>query len=343
MSGVISPLSEAREPYFVGVDLGGTNVKVGLVDDQGLTLAKLKFRTESEKGPEDGARRMGEAVRRVTRETGIDLGKVARVGLGTPGTMDIPAGMLVDPPNLPGWANFPIRDRVQYYAGRPVTYVNDGTAAAYGEYWVGTGRHHESLVLFTLGTGIGCGIIIDDMPIHGQHSHGAECGHIIVNFHSDARVCSCGQTGHVEAYASALSIIKRTQELLHRGRASSISDRLADGEELTPWLLWREAEKGDELSLEIILDTARYVGFAVVNLMNTIDPDVVVLGGAMNFGGLESAVGRGFLDRIRLEVRRRGFPIPVQKTRVDFATLGGDAGYIGAAGLARREHQRGTA
>ena len=332
--------AEAQPPFFVGVDLGGTNIKVGLVDDRGRTLAALSVPTEVERGAEDGVRRMGEAVRRTIAEAGLKPADIARVGLGMPGTMDVPAGMLLEPVNLPSWRHFPIRDRLAHHAGLPVTYANDAKAAAFGEAWAGAGSGLRSMVLFTLGTGIGCGIIVDGVLVVGEHSHGAECGHILIDFRDDARTCGCGKTGHLEAYASATALIKRTHEALSAGRKSSLSARLAHGVELTPLLVNQEAEAGDELALEIVLDTARYLAVGVVTLMHTIDPQGVFLGGAMTFGGNAAPIGRRFLETIRAEVRRRALPVPAAETRIEFATLGGDAGYIGAAGLARQEYQR---
>jgi glucokinase len=154
-------------------------------------------------------------------------------------------------------------------------------------------------------------------------------------------MCPCGQRGHIEAYCSAKSVVRRTHEALAACRKTSITQRIAAGDELTPLMLSEEAEKGDELSLEIILETARYLGVGVVNLMHTIDPEGVVLGGAMTFGGHDHALGRRFLERIREEVRHRAFPVLAKKTTIDFAALGGDAGYIGAAGVARLQHRRG--
>lgn len=329
---------DARAPYFVGVDLGGTNIKLGVVDDLGRPLSWLSVRTRSEEGPENAVIRMAEAVREVVRQAGADLKDVPYVGLGSPGTMDIPAGMLIEPVNLKGWDFFPIRDRLSHHCGMPVAFANDAGAAAYGEFWVGSGRELSSIVLFTLGTGIGCGIIIGDFSIDGENSHGAECGHIIIDCAEDARLCGCGQTGHLEAYASATAVLKRTQELLDAGRETTLSRRLAEGAKLTPKLLAAEAEAGDPLSVEIVMETARYMGIGVVNLMHTIDPAGVLLGGAMTFGGNETELGRKFLQRIRDEVQRRAFRVLAERTTIEYASLGGDAGYIGAAGIARVEY-----
>jgi glucokinase len=254
--------------------------------------------------------------------------------------MDVPAGMLLEPHNLGGWRDFPIRDRVSHHAGLPVSFANDANAAAYGEFWVGSGREFKSMVLFTLGTGIGCGVIVGDLLINGENSHGAECGHIIIDCRDDARRCPCGQLGHLEAYASATAVIKRTQEALAAGRKSTLSSRIASGEELSPLMLAQEAEAGDQLSLEIVLETARYIGVGAVTLVHTIDPSGVVLAGAMTFGGHDAPLGRKFLGEVRDEIQRRAFPVLAQRIKVDYASLGSDAGYIGAAGVARLEHQQ---
>ncbi len=205
---------KAQAPFFVGIDLGGTNIKAGVVDDLGRPLSWLTIPTESDKGPEDAARRMGQAALEAIRKAGLTPAAVARVGLGSPGAMDIGAGVLVTMANFKGWDKFPLRDRVQAHCRLPVTLVNDANAAAYGEFWVGSGRDFHSMVFFTLGTGIGCGIIIGDLLIDGENGCGAECGHMIIDCSDRARPCPCGQLGHLEAYASATAVVKRTNEAL---------------------------------------------------------------------------------------------------------------------------------
>ena len=163
--------------------------------------------------------------------------------------MDIPSGMLLTPINLKGWNNFCIRDRVSDACGLPVDFENDANAAAYGEFWVGSGREFQSMALLTLGTGIGCGIIIGDLVLQGAHSHGGENGHGVIDCREDARLCSCGARGHLEAYASATAVIRRAEELLEPGAHEfALAERIAGGEELTPKLIAEEAERGDELS-----------------------------------------------------------------------------------------------
>jgi len=343
------PARRAQPPFFAGVDLGGTNVKVGVVDNLGRPVSWLSIPTETRKGAADTTRRMGAAVKQAIRDAAVDLADVVHVGLGSPGTMDIPAGKLVNPVNLKGrgWKGYPIRDRLKAHSGKPVAFANDAAAAAYGEFWIGSGRNFHSMVLLTLGTGIGCGIIVGGVSIDGEHSHGAECGHIIIDCAEDARVCGCGQPGHLEAYASATGLIKRTEEARDAGRASPLWKRIEreqkkpeEKQKGIPELVAIEAAAGDKLATEIVMETARYLGIGIVSLMHTVDPNGVLLGGAMTFGGKESPLGRRFLARIRKEVKRRAFAVLAQRVKIEFASLGGDAGFIGAAGIARLEYQK---
>lgn len=337
---VLLPLSQASRPLFAGVDLGGTNIKAALVDDAGRMIAFHTERTHAERGPEDAAARMGQAVHAVARLAGIATADIVGVGLGSPGPLDIPAGTIVRAGNLVGWDDFPLRDRVAAHCGLPVTFANDANAAAYGEFWVGAGRDAGSLVLITLGTGVGGGIIIGDVNVEGAHSHGSECGHMIVDPTPAGRFCPCGQPGHLEAYCSAKSLVLQAEEALARGATGSLAAAVAAGEPLTPILIGREAEAGDALATSLIEEAARWLGIGIVSIMHAIDPEAVMIGGAMTFGGEASPVGRTFLERIRAEVHRRTFPTLAARTAIGFASLGGDAGAIGAAGLARLEARR---
>ena len=332
--------SEAQKPYFVGIDVGGTNIKIGLVSDSGQTLAYHSMRTEQEKGPEDACQRMVQVVDRLVAEAGIPAGDVVRAGLATPGPMDLPTGMILRPGNLPGWWDFPIRDRVSFHLRLPVTFANDANAAAYGEFWRGAAVHYHSMVLLTLGTGIGGGIIVGDTLIDGAHSCGSECGHILVDPREDAPRDSLGKSGSLEAHACATGVVARATAALDAGRPSSLAKKYAAGDKITPRMVAEEAEHGDALAREIVMETAYWLAIGIVSLVHTIDPNVVVLGGAMNFGGPTSALGREFIQRIRDEVRPRLLEPLRDKLLIEFASLGGDAGYIGAAGLARLESYR---
>jgi glucokinase len=326
--------TRGRAPYYVGVDVGGTNIKAGVVDDQGQSLSHVSVPTDAERGPSVGLENIARAAELAIAESGLARGALRGVGLATPGTMDIPTGYLIDPPNLPGWKNVPIRDEVAEKLRLPTLLQNDANAAAYGEFWAGRAKEARSLVFWTLGTGIGCGIIIDHLIVEGAHSHGAECGHIIIEM-TNGRLCGTGQFGTLEAYAGARAVVARCEEALAAGRTSAIASRLEAGEELTPLLIAHVAESGDALCHELVMETARFMGIGTVTLMHTIDPEMVLFGGAMTFGRNESELGRQFLSEIRAEIHKRAFPIPARKTIVEYASLGGDAGYIGAAGCAR--------
>jgi glucokinase len=332
------PLRSARLPLWAGVDLGGTNIKSALVDDDGRMVAFHTEPTNVAAGPEDCSARMGRSVHLLAREVGMAAADLAGVGLGTPGPQDLAAGTIIRAGNLPGWDGFPVRDRVASHCGHEVVYANDANAAAYGEFWVGSAKNYGSLVLLTLGTGVGGGIIIGDLSIDGAHSHGSECGHNIVDVSPDARMCPCGKAGHLEAYASATALVARARDTLAAGGPEAdgpLGRAVAAGEQLTPILVGRAVEAGDPLATRILFETARWLAVGIVTLMHTIDPEAVILGGAMLFGREASPVGRAFIERVRQEVRDRTFPLLAEKTVIGFASLGGDAGSIGAAGLAR--------
>ncbi|MCA9235313.1 MAG: ROK family protein [Planctomycetales bacterium] len=329
--------ASAERPLLVGIDVGGTSIKLGLVDSRGETLAYQAIPTHAETGAADAADRMGQAVRALYAEAGVAASDVARAGLATPGPLDIATGMLLHPGNLPHWHNTPIRDLVSNACGLPVRFANDANAAAYGEFWRGAGREVRSMVMFTLGTGVGGGIVIDDVLLEGCHGCGGELGHIIIDCHDDAPNNSLDILGTLEGYCGSYGVTGRAEAALARGDASSLRKRTGDGEELTPLMIAEEAEAGDQLALDVVLDTAKYLAIGIVTAVHTIDPESVVIGGAMTFGGAGHPLGERFLDRIRSEAKSRMFEALRDKVSIDFATLGSDAGYLGAAGLARRD------
>jgi glucokinase len=332
--------SAAQKPFFVGIDVGGTNIKLGLVDDAGRTLAYHTMPTEQDRGAEDACIRMGQVVRKLVDDAGVKIEDVARAGLATPGPMDIAAGMILRPGNLPGWWDFPIRDRASHHTGLPVSFANDANAAAYGEFWCGAGAQYHSLVFLTLGTGIGGGIIVGDTLIEGEHSCGSECGHILVNPADDAPMDSLGKRGSLESYTNATAVVDRALAALGSVSVTSLAKRRAAGEEITPRVIAEEAERGDELARHVIMETGYWLAIGIVTFIHTIDPDAVLLGGAMTFGGDESPVGREFIQTVRDVVRPRILEPLRDAVKIEFASLGGDAGYLGAAGLARLEHRK---
>jgi glucokinase len=322
--------------YFVGIDVGGTTIKGGVVDDNGKPLSSVSLPTEAAKGQEHGLAQMAATVRQAVRTAGLKIEQIAGIGVATPGTMDIPAGMILDPPNLKPWQNVPVRQYIHDAFGLPTAFQNDANAAAYGEYWVGAGKGVHSMVLFTLGTGIGCGIVIGDMILEGEHSHGAEVGHIKIEM-TNPRQCGCGRWGCLEAYASATAVVKRAHEALEKdGGKSSLHGRLKKTGEPDSKPIFEAAAAGDALAQKIVEDTAFYLAVGAMNMMHTIDPNMVVFGGGM------IGAGEAFLERIRHHIHQLAFPVPAEKTLIRYAQLGSDAGFIGAAACARQlyHHQR---
>jgi glucokinase len=332
------PIDKATKPLFWGVDIGGTGIKIGLVDDKGKTLAYEKLPTREPEGPTAAMQRVAAVLLDFDEQLGLGDGDVAGIGLGAPGPMDLPNGTLVAPPQLPTWWGYPIRDSLSRLAGLPVAFVNDANAAAYGEFWLGTGEKATSMVLLTLGTGVGGGIIVEGELVNGVNSFGSECGHIVVDPSPTAQLCAWGGgRGQLEAYASASGVVMRTRQRLTEGKSSSLSGLLGGGDnELTALRVYEAAVAGDALALEVVDDTARWLGIGITTLVHTMDPGVIVLGGAMDFGGPGTKVGERFLNAIREEFKRRTFENVYQGTTIEFAKLGPDAGYLGAAGYARK-------
>lgn len=303
-------------------------MKAGVVDNAGCALASISLPTEAFRGQDFGLARMCEAIHGAAAAAGLRMSQISGIGVATPGTMDIPAGIMIDPPNLRPWQNVPVRDHVQKQFGLPTAFQNDANAAAYGEFWAGAGKTARSLVMFTLGTGVGGGIVIGDRVLEGEHSHGAELGHTRIET-ANPRQCGCGRWGCLEAYASATSVVKRAQEAMERpGARSILSSQLEDGG-MTARDVFGAAASGDALAHQLVDETALYLAIGAVNVMHTVDPDVVVFGGGM------IATGDWFLEMIQKYVCQLAFPIPAAKTTVCYAQLGTDAGFIGAAGCAR--------
>jgi glucokinase len=325
-----------QPPYFVGVDVGGTSIKGGVVDDTAAVLSTVNLPTEAHLGQEHGLEQMARTVREAVAAAGLTLEQVAAIGVATPGTMDIPAGLILDPPNLKPWKNVPVRDSIHQTFGLPTAFQNDANAAAYGEFWAGAGKDVHSLVMFTLGTGIGGGIIIGDLVVEGEHSHGAELGHMKIEM-TNPRQCGCGRWGCLEAYASATSVVKRTHDAL-AGYAgpTKLREAVEKGgpQALTAEIVFNAAKEKDPLADRLVEETAYYLAIGAMNLMHSIDPDMIVFTGGM----IET--GEWFLERIKWHVQRLAFPVPAAKTQIRYAQLGTDAGFIGAAACGRLLYQR---
>lgn len=327
-------LPEGVEPrWVVGVDLGGTNVSVGLVPwEGGMPLAFQKLPTEASKGGEAVVARVAsmirDAVDRVLQETGAPREAVAGVGLGSPGPLDRKTGVVLTTPNL-GWKNFPLRSLVVEQVGLPATLDNDANCATYGEWWLGAGREESTLVGLTLGTGIGGGIVLDGELFHGVSDAAGEIGHMTVNF--AGRKCKCGNYGCLEAYASGPNIAARAVEGIEAG-AASILVEMVDGEleRITAAHVSDAAVQGDAHAHDVMLETAKLLGVGVANILNILNPGAVVIAGGV------TRAGDHLFEPLRAEVRRRAFRPAAEACRIVPAELPETAGVIGAAGVFKR-------
>jgi glucokinase len=314
---------------FVGLDVGGTTMKAAVVDDTGRDFPSASLHTEPERGQEHGLATMCETIRLAVKAAGLKLADIAGIGVATPGTMDLTTGMMLEPPNMKPWRNVPVRQHIADTFKLPTAFQNDANAAAFGEYWVGAGKDAKSLVFFTLGTGVGGGIIIFDRVLEGEHSHGGELGHMKIEM-TNPRECGCGKFGCLEAYASATAVVKRAKESLAKDRGKSKLHSWAVGEEgLTAEDVFNAAKGGDKLAGEIVDRTAFYLAMGASNAMHVINPEMVAFGGGMIEAGEE------FLDLIRKYVKQLAFPVPAERTEIRYAQLGSKAGFIGAAACAR--------
>jgi len=322
----------AGQGYFVGLDVGGTTMKAAVVDDAGTPLsAPAILDTRPELGQDIGLETMCEAIRRAVFATKLKPDDIAAIGVATPGLMDIKAGMILDPPNLKPWKNVPVRDHIKAAFGKPTAYQNDANAAAYGEYWVGAAQGTKSMVLFTLGTGVGGGIIARDVIVEGEHSHGGELGHLRIAMPDQGRLCGCGARGCLEAYASATNVVKRAREDMAAWRLPTKLQQYftANDDELTAKVVFDLAAGGDKLAMKVVDDTAYYLALGACAVIATVDPEMIVFGGGM------AESGEPFREKIEAYVKKFGLPFPAKSVKIALAKLGADAGFIGAAGCAR--------
>ncbi len=318
---------------YVGLDVGGTTMKAAVVDDAGVAAPSVSLPTEAHLGQEHGLAMMAEAIRQAVRAAGLKMAEIAAIGVATPGLMDIKLGLILDPPNLKPWKNVPVRDYVRETFGKPTAFQNDANAAAFGEYWVGVGRDVHSMVLFTLGTGIGGGVIINDRVIEGEHSHGGELGHMRIELPDRGRLCGCGRRGCLEAYASATAVVARTREAMAGYRGPTRLRELLrddDASEMSAKEVFDAAADGDPLARQVVDDTAYYLALGASASIAVVDPEMIVFGGGM------IAAGEGFLAQIKEYVGRFALSYPAAKVQIRYAQLGADAGFIGAAACARQ-------
>ena len=318
---------------FVGIDVGGTNVKIGLFDSKLKLICKTSVTTDADMGPEVVIDKMAKTVKELLAQAGFSLKDIVAVGIGTPGPAKYSQGIIIKSTNMPKFKNVPICRMLNERLGAPIVFDNDANVACWGEYAVGAGKGVKDIVFFTLGTGIGGGIVSNGELVHGCDENGAELGHTII--YPDGRQCNCGQKGCVEAYASADSTARRATEALEAGAKSSLRKVLDKKGRVTSKDVYEHLAAGDKLAKEITDGTAKALAITCINMLHATEPKRIVFGGGMIAAGdiLLNGIKRFFDEHI--------WTLKKEATEICFATLGEDAGIIGAAALAQYTKQQG--
>ena len=312
--------------YRIGVDLGGTNIAAGLVDESYKIVRKKSVPTGAERAPELIVDDMARLCRALCEEARVELSEIASVGIASPGIANHDTGVVEYANNLP-FINFPIASMLsERFEGKPVYIENDANAAALGEAVAGAAKGTRSSVMITLGTGVGGGIIIDGKVYSGFNYAGAELGHIVIEH--DGRQCSCGRKGCWEAYSSATALIKMTREKLEECHARKRKTIMADAPRISGRTAFDAMRAGDEAGKEVVEMYLSYLGTGMVNIVNIFQPEVISVGGGV------SGEGQWLVDALLVKIRAEEYGHGVVPgTKVRIAQLGNDAGIVGAAVL----------
>lgn len=310
---------------YIGIDIGGTGIQTGIVNEKGNLLAKGSIVTRTDLPFDEQVRQMAECALETLERSGHTLDDLASVGVGVPGIVDPRTGIVPFCTNL-GWRNVPLNEAFTQYINKPVFIDNDATVAALAESVAGVSAGSHSSVMLTLGTGVGAGIVLGGKVWSGFHGVGSELGHTIMEL--DGEPCSCGSRGCLERYTSATAVIRMAKEALVQHPDSLIMS-LCDGDtsKINAKLVFDAAREGDEQGMKIFRRYANYLGQAIANVINFLDPEIVVLGGGV------SKAGSFLLDAVKKEVPRYLLYKTMPYSRIELARLGPDAGMIGAAML----------
>ena len=303
--------------YVFGVDIGGTSVKLGLFDVEGNVLDKWEIPTRTENGGEKILPDIADSIREKMKQ--IDKDFVAGVGVGAPGPVD-GKGIVHRAVNL-GWGTFSIKDTLEDLLNMPVMAGNDANVAALGEMWMGGGQGYRDLVVVTLGTGVGGGIIIDGKMLTGATGAGGEIGHIHVN-DEEEEICGCGNKGCLEQYSSATGITRLANQLL----ASSDKDSVLRGGEVSAKTVFDAVKERDPLAVEVAEKFGKYLDDGLASIACVVNPEAIVIGGGV------SKAGEILIDFIRPHYEKNVFH-GSRQVKFSLATLGNDAGIYGAAKL----------
>ena len=318
---------------FLGIDVGGTDVKFGIVTVEGQLLESDRVSTGTLKTPQKVFKRAMSFAKASIKDDSKGR-KLHGVGLAVPGVLDSRELIIREVVNLPGWLDVPLQTLLAEASELPTAILNDANAAAYAEH---TRRNlgDRSLALVTLGTGVGSGLVLAGKPFGGDAGCAGELGHITVDFTDDSLPCTCGSRGHLETYAGSGGVMRRFDEKVNKANTKDAGAFEARPQVESPRDIALLAESGDEIAKNVIMETGQYVGRAIGLIGQVADPSVVLIGGAMTFGGNQTDTGQLFLDSIQAAVNESTLVQVSTNMQIEFATLGNQAGMIGAAMAAR--------
>ena len=310
--------------YYLGVDLGGTKIEVGIVDKNGNILNTKRVLTLGEDGPEKVLKRMCTLVDEVMSGTRLNLDDISGIGIGVPGAVDYSRGNIYFLTNLPGWTDFPIKDFLMSKYNIPVALNNDANAAALAEYIFGSGAGVKDMIYLTVSTGIGGGLIVNGDLLSGAWGAGGEVGHMILDVGGDE--CNCGNRGCWEAISSGSAIVKGVINRIKAGEKSKVTE-LASIDDVRAEHVFAARAMGDVVSMEVTDRAMDFLGLGIANLVNVINPEKVVIGGGV------AKVGDILFTLVRERVKELAYG-PAAKVEIQPAYLGAKAGVIGAGALA---------
>jgi glucokinase len=312
---------------LIGVDFGGTNIVSAVVSLEGEIISKAKVAAEIPAGVQHVVENMKRSISKAIEEAKVKKDALIAIGLGSPGPLNSREGTVINPPNLTGWRNVPLRSMIEKDFSLPVFLDNDANAAAFGEFWAGAGKEVRNFVCFTLGTGVGGGIILNGKLIRGADDTAGELGHCTIDY--GGYLCKCGNRGCLETYISATGIVRRTREAIEHGEKTILYEMLEGNlDKLTSKMVHIALLNGDDLAARIMHETGILLGVGIANVVNALNPDMVVISG----GVIEA--GEHLFTPAREEVAKRAFEDPAKRVKIVPSTLGDNAGCIGAAGIA---------
>ena len=307
-------------------DLGGTKFAFGVVAENGEVLGSDKIETLAKQGPEQAIQRVNLAAQSLLQKLDIKSEELIGIGIASPGPLDISKGCVDGSPNLPGWTGYSIEQGLSTFFNLPARIDNDANAAALGEYKFGAGKNKKNMVYLTVSTGIGGGVIVDGRLMRGANGNAAELGHLTLNINGPA--CPCGANGCFEMYASGTAIARRTREAIQAGALSQILSLAGSLEKITTHHILDALQKEDELAKKIWNETTEYLGRGLAVVINTFNPELIVVGGGV------TAAGELLFKPVREKALRYAFPRLAAVCSIVPAGLGSNVGVVGAAACA---------